>query len=379
MSNVYIVPCGDYTQVERKLRDLLEMMGGLGRFVKPGQRIMLKPNLLRAARPEKSVTTHPSVVAAMGKIAREITTHIGLVESPGAGYAYDKKALEKTYQTCGMRDAANEAGIDLSYDTSFETVSFPAGKLVKQFSIITPIRTCDGYINLCKLKTHGLTFMTGAIKNIFGVIPGRTKTGYHGTLTSRELFAGMLLDLAALAPPLLTIMDAVIGMEGEGPSGGRPRQIGLLMASDDPLALDIVASEIMGVPQERNPLLIEAKKRNMHPSSIEDVDVIGVAKERLRIEGFRLPSSLTKEGTRLSALFGPIAKAFFTVDPRIIKAECVACEACKNACPRGAIAVHRVAEIDKKKCIRCYCCHEMCGYNAIELHRSLFYRLLNKD
>jgi Pyruvate/2-oxoacid:ferredoxin oxidoreductase delta subunit len=229
------------------------------------------------------------------------------------------------------------------------------------------------------LKTHGLTFMTGAIKNIFGVIPGRTKTGYHGTLTSRELFAGMLLDLAALAPPLLTIMDAVIGMEGEGPSGGRPRQIGLLMASDDPLALDIVASEIMGVPQERNPLLIEAKKRNMHPSSIEDVDVIGVAKERLRIEGFRLPSSLTKEGTRLSALFGPIAKAFFTVDPRIIKAECVACEACKNACPRGAIAVHRVAEIDKKKCIRCYCCHEMCGYNAIELHRSLFYRLLNKD
>ncbi len=375
---VYIVKCEDYDQVEKKLRDLLEMMGGIGRFVKPGQRIILKPNLLLAARPEKAVTTHPAVVAAMGKIAREITPKIGLIDSPGSGYAYNRKALEKTYRTCGMQEAADEAGLELSYDESFETVSFPAGTLVKQFSIITPIRTCDGYINLCKMKTHGLTFMTGATKNIFGLIPGRAKVGYHGTMTTRELFAAMLLDLMALAPPKLTIMDAVIGMEGEGPSGGRPRRIGLLIASDDPLALDIVASEIMGLPQERNPLLTEAKKRNLHPSGLEDVDVIGVPKEQLRIEGFKLPSSFAKERFHLSALFAPVAKSFFTVDPRIIKTKCTACGACRDACPRDAITVDETAEIDKKKCIRCYCCHEMCAYNAVELHRSLFYRIMNK-
>ncbi len=379
MSKVYLVKCDNYDQVEKKLRDLLEMMGGLGRFIKPGQRIVLKPNLLLAARPDKAITTHPSVVAAIGKIAGELTKNLTLAESPGSGYAYDRKALEKSYQTCGMTDAAKTAGIELSYDTSFETVSFPAGKLVKQFSIITPIRNCEGYINLCKLKTHGLTFLTGATKNIFGVIPGRTKTGYHGTMTTRELFAGMLLDLAALAPPMLTIMDAVIGMEGEGPSGGHPRRIGLLVASEDPLALDIVAAEIMGLPKERNPLLLEAKKREMHPSSLEDVEVIGVPKEQLRIEGFKLPSSLIKEKFSLLALFTPIAKAFFTVDPRIIKTECVACGACKNACPREAITINQVAEIDKKKCIRCYCCHEMCASNAIELHRSRLYRMMNKS
>ena len=220
--------------------------------------------------------------------------------------------------------------------------------------------------------------MTGAIKNTFGIIPGRTKTGYHGTMTTREQFAAMLLDLIALCPPKLTIMDAVIGMEGEGPGGGTPRTIGLLMASTDPLALDIVASQIMGLPQERNPFLIEAKKRGLHPFGIDEVETIGMPKEELRIEGFKLPSSFSKNGFRIMRLIGPVAKTLFTVDPRIIKANCVACGACKNACPRDAITIDKVAKIDKKKCIRCYCCHEMCKYHAVELHRNLLYRMVNK-
>ena len=295
MSKVYIVKCADYSQVEMKLAELLEMMGGVEQFVKPQQRIALKPNLLLSAEPRKAITTHPSVVAAAGKLFGKVAGSVTLTESPGAGYAYDKKSLEKTYQMCGMKDVARNAGIDLSYDTSFETVSFPAGILVKRFEIITPIRQSDSYINLCKLKTHGLMFMTGGVKNIFGVIPGRTKPGYHGTMTTRELFAGMLLDLAALVPPKLTIMDAVVGMEGEGPSNGTPRQVGLLIASPDPLSLDIVVSEIMGIAEEKNPLLVEAKKRDMRPSSIEDVHVVGAPLDRLRVHDFKLPSSFTKQ------------------------------------------------------------------------------------
>jgi uncharacterized protein (DUF362 family)/NAD-dependent dihydropyrimidine dehydrogenase PreA subunit len=378
MSKVFIVKCDDYGRVEKKLDELLEAMGGMQRFVKPGQRIVLKPNLLMAAAPPRAITTHPSLVAAIGKSVGTITRNIELAESPGAGYSYDRKSLEKTYRLCGMVDAAQEASITLSYDTSFETVPFPDGTLVKRFDIIRPIRACDGYINVCKLKTHALTFMTGAVKNTFGIIPGRTKTGYHGTLTKRGEFAGMLFDLMALAPPKLAIMDAVIGMEGEGPGGGSPRPVGLLIASTDPLALDIVASEIMGVPQDRNPLLIEAKRRGMHPCGIDEVETVGMRKEELRIQGFKLPTSLTKDGFRLLKFVAPVAKALFTVDPRVITAACVACGACRNACPRDAIAMRTVAKIDRKKCIRCYCCHEMCNYHAIELHRSLLYRLVNK-
>ena len=380
MSKVYIVKCPDYSHVEVKLAELLEMMGGVEQFVKPKQRIALKPNLLSAADPSKAITTHPSVVAAAGKLFAKVAGSVTVVESPGAGYNYDKKSLEKTYQACGMQDAAKNAGIELSYDTSFEAVSFPEGKLVKRFEVITPIRQCDGYINLCKLKTHSLMFMTGGVKNIFGVIPGRSKPGYHGTMTTRELFAGMLLDLAALVPPKLTIMDAVIGMEGDGPSNGTPRQIGLLIASTDPLSLDIVASEIMGLAEEKNPLLVEAKKRNMHPSSLDEVQIIGVPLAELRVHDFKLPGSFSKQDShRLMSLFEPIAKTFFTVDPRIIKSKCVVCGACKKACPRDAIEIGKVAAIKKNKCIRCYCCHEMCRYDAIELHKSFLYRMVHKN
>ena len=378
MNKVYIVKCGDYSQVEKKLEELLEMMGGMRQFVKPGQRIVLKPNLLMAAPPEKAVTTHPSIVAATGKLVGKITKNIELAESPGSGYSYDRKTLDKTYALCGMAAAAQEASVALNYDTSFESVSFPDGKLLKRFDIIRPIRACDGYINLCKLKTHAFTYMTGAVKNTFGIIPGRTKPGYHGTMPNMEQFASMLLDLVALAPPKLSIMDAVIGMEGEGPGSGTPRSVGLLLASEDPLALDIVASEIMGLPEDRNLFLIAAKKRGLHPCGIDEVETVGMAREELRIEGFRLPSSFSGRGLRLLALAGPVVKTLFTVAPRIITKNCVACGACRNACPRDAITIGKVARIDDKKCIRCYCCHEMCKYHAVELHRSLLYRMVNR-
>jgi len=379
MSKVYIVRSNDYSQVDTKLAELIEMMGGTSQFVKPNQRIALKPNLLVATEKEKAVTTHPSLLTATGKIFGKVTGSMLLAESPGSGYAYDKKALEKTYLACGMSDAAKIGGIELNYDTSFETVSFPDGKLVKRFEIITPILRCDSYLNLCKFKTHGLMIMTGGVKNIFGVIPGRSKPGYHSTMTTPELFAGMLLDLLALVPPKLTIMDAVVGMEGDGPFNGTPRHVGLLLASTNPLALDFVVSNMMGIPIDKNPLLVEAKKRNLHPSGIEEIEVIGVPLAEVCIPDFKLPASFTKENRRvLGSFLKPFVKNSFTVDPRIIKSNCTACGTCKKACPRDAIVIKKFAMIDKKKCIRCYCCHEMCQYNAIELHKSWLFRLFNQ-
>ena len=382
MKKVFAVKCNDYTHVEEKLAVLIEMMGGIDKFVKPGQRVVLKPNLLAAAVPDKAVSTHPSVVAATGKLVGRVTKNIILAESPGSGYNYDKKSLERTYRICGMSEASKNGGFELNYDTSFETVSFPSGRLVKRFEIITPILRSDCYINLCKLKTHSLMYMTGAVKNLFGVIPGRSKPGYHGTMTGKDLFGGMLLDLAALVPPALTIVDAVIGMEGDGPFSGEPRQIGLLLASEDLLAIDIVLSEIMGIPADNNPLIVEARRRSLTSLTLDDVEIVGLEKNKLRLERFRLPASYSKKRengiSRGGFLLGLVKKAY-TVEPRVIKSNCTACGVCEKACPHNAIQIiDKCSVIDKKACIRCYCCHEMCQYDAIELHRSFLYRMANK-
>ena len=379
---VFVVECPGYDQTEEKIAQLLGMMGGIEQFVKPGQKIVLKPNLLAAAEPEKAVTTHPSVVAATARQVKKITGDILLVDSPGSGYSYDKKTLEKTYRVCEMDKAASAAGIRLNDDTTYETVSYSDGKLVKRFEVLTPVAHCDGYINLCKFKTHALMYLTGAVKNIFGLIPGRIKPGYHSTMPNNDLFAGVLLDLATMMPPVLTIMDAVVGMEGDGPFNGTPCQIGYLIASTDLLAIDLLMSEMAGIPVENNPLLTEAKKRGMYPASMDDVEVVGVPLEKLKLKEYKLPGSYsTHDHSSLGKgnLLMGLVKSGYTVEPRVKASACTACGACKKACPRDAIQIiNNVSVIDKTKCIRCYCCHEMCRYNAIELHRSFLYRVASR-
>mgnify|MGYP001812819469 FL=1 len=213
---VYIVQCKDYDETEDKLAALIDLMGGMERFAKQGEKIVLKVNLLREARPEEAVSTHPSVVAAVGRLAKETGAVPVIADSPGGGYRYTRKILDKIYHTSRMHQAANQAGIAVNWDTTSRPVSYADGILTKHFDIITPVYEADAVFNLCKMKTHLFTVMTGAVKNIFGVIPGLSKTGYHAKLHDVQRFAGMLLDLAQCVSPRLTIMDAVVAMEGAG-------------------------------------------------------------------------------------------------------------------------------------------------------------------
>jgi uncharacterized protein (DUF362 family) len=268
-NTVYAIRCPDYDQVEEKVAELLDMMGGMGKFLKAGDRVALKPNLLQAADPGKAITTHPKLFAAVGKIVKENGAEPFLMESPTGAYPHTPGALERVYRATGMTEAASAAGIGLCYDTRMEEVSFPEGKLTKHFQICSPILEADLVINLPKFKTHALTAITGAVKNLFGVIPGRAKPGYHATLRDKYLFAAMLLDLAECIDPGLTIMDAVVGMEGNGPGNGEPRRVGYLLGSESPRALDLVMAEMMGLPREENPYLVEAEKQGRGPISIE--------------------------------------------------------------------------------------------------------------
>ncbi len=362
------------------MQELLKMMGGLSQFVRSGERVVLKPNLLTAAKPEKAATTHPAVVAAVAEMVVNEGANTIIADSPGAGFTYNEKTMHKVYHACGMAEVAEKTGVELNFDTSHQRISFPEGSLIRGFDVITPVVTADGVINLCKLKTHGFLYMTGAVKNCFGVIPGLVKAGYHAKLQDPGRFADMCLDLSLYVAPRLSIMDAVVGMEGNGPHNGQPRQVGFLLASADPLALDVVAGEIMGLERKAHPVLLEADKRGLTPNRLEDVEVIGVNTSELRIPGFKLPSTVTHGmGTVLVRLFAPLFKSGFTVRPQIIKDKCVACGACRDACPVHVISIeNRYARIRHHDCIRCYCCHEMCAYDAIELRGGLLYNLLHR-
>jgi uncharacterized protein (DUF362 family)/NAD-dependent dihydropyrimidine dehydrogenase PreA subunit len=385
-SRVYVVECPDYERAEGKLTELLKMMGGIGQFVAPREKIALKVNLLLAAEPERAITTHPAIVTAVGRLVKAQGAQAFIVDSPTGGYQYNESTMRRVYRTSRMTDAARDAGIELSFDTSHRAVSFPEGELIKHFDIITPLVEADGVLSLCKLKTHTYMGMTGAIKNSFGVIPGLAKPGYHAKLRDTGRFAGMLLDLSAYVSPRLTIMDAVVGMEGDGPNLGTPRHIGLLLGSTNPLALDVVASEIIGLRRESNPVLVEAERRGLHSTRLEEVTVIGADVAHLRIPDLKMPTTFVGGGglANLSGwqrMLRPLFKDGLTVRPQVIAERCIACGACRKACPVGAVTIgingRKHAHIDRETCIRCYCCHEMCPEDAIELKASLLYRFLN--
>jgi uncharacterized protein (DUF362 family)/Pyruvate/2-oxoacid:ferredoxin oxidoreductase delta subunit len=384
-ATVCIVRCPEYSQIEEKTLELIDLMGGIEKYLSPGDRVALKPNLLQAAHPDRAVTTHPSLAAAVGQLAKATGAKPFLIDSPTGGYPHTRLALERLYRETGMTEAAREAGLELNYDLGHQEVSFPAGLLTKHFEILTPLLEADVIINLPKLKTHVFLAMTGAVKNLFGALPGLIKPGYHAKLVDQDLFAQMLLDLAEYLKPRLSIMDAVVGMEGDGPGGGVPRQIGYLLGSENPLAMDVVAGEIMGLPREYNPTLVEAKKQGRGPTYLEEINLVGLEPSELRMENFQLPSSVSPEtGLRgvgwLQRTFLPLVKDGLTLNPRVIKDKCIACEDCVKICPTEVITIKgtelQYAWINDDGCIRCYCCHETCPEDAIELHKSLLYRLV---
>ena len=384
-TQVYAASCPDYSQAETCIRALVEQMGGMGRFVRPGERIVLKANLLRAAPPESAICTHPAVVEAVAKLVKEAGGTPVICDSPG-GALHKEGVLRSLYEKTGMAAAAAAAGAELAMDSSTRTVSLPEGKVLRQAEIITPVAEADGVIDLCKMKTHVLMSMTGAVKNLFGVIPGLSKVGYHATHPDHATFADVLLDLTGYVKPRLSLMDGILAMEGDGPgSSGTPRQAGLLLASANPLALDTAAGAIMNLPRQDNPVLLAAERRGLTPCRMEDVELIGGTVEELRMADYKFPAS-TK--SNLMDFLGPLArpaerlcKKALSQTPRIDGAKCVGCGICAKSCPGQAIAMTapgKKARISQKACIHCYCCHELCPQKAVELHQSWLGRLLTK-
>lgn len=369
-SLVSVVRCGSYDEsvVESSVSEALASLGGIGKYVKTGNRVLLKVNLLTASAPEKAVTTHPSVVKAL---VRQVQSAGGIpiiADSPGGPFS--RGMLESAYKKSGMLSVAQETGARLNYDTSSKQVSNPGGKIVKKLDIISILDVIDVVITLPKLKTHMLTKYTGATKILFGVVPGLTKPAYHLKYGEIENFCDMLLDILTYVRPTLSVMDGVIGMEGDGPgSGGTPKKAGIILASEDSVALDVVASSIIGMKVDEIPILKRAKERGLTTGNLSDINIAGARPEEVYVK-FRQPAD--NWGTR--ALSNKRLRNFllkYAVSYPAANDKCIGCGICKQNCPAGAITIKGKARMDLKKCIRCYCCHELCPHKAIDLKSHL--------
>jgi uncharacterized protein (DUF362 family)/NAD-dependent dihydropyrimidine dehydrogenase PreA subunit len=335
------------------IEQLLEPLGGMERFVKRDEKVLLKVNLLSAKGPEKAVTTHPEFVRAVAQMVRGVGGHPFIGDSPGGMFL--QRSLRKSYQRSGLEALAYEEDIPLNYDTGVVTLDIPNGKKLTRSPVCDYVLGADKVIALPKLKTHSFQYLTLACKIMFGAIPGLTKAKYHAQFPSKASFADMLLDVLAVARPQLFIMDGIVGMQGQGPGSGDPVTLGLVLASTDPVAMDITVCRILGIEPIGIPVLKRAKIRHLWP---ERIDYPLLKPEDITVKGFELPDTADHLLTGRKA-------------PRkspIITGRCTGCGDCEEICPRGAVTVNdEVARVDYSKCIRCYCCHEVCPEDAIRL------------
>ena len=379
---VSIAPCADYTpeNVRAALIAALESIGGLD-AVKAGTKVAIKANLVTLMRPERAATTHPTMLAELTRLLTERGAVVVVGDSPGG--PYNAMYLKSVYAATGLEEV-KAAGGRLNDNFAESQADFPEAKQAKTFSYTSWLDDADIIINFAKLKTHGMMGMSAAVKNMFGAIPGTVKPEYHYRFPDGRDFADMLIDLNEYFKPALHIIDAVIGMEGNGPTGGTPREIGCVLAGKNPYTLDLVAAKIIGFDIEGVPTLAAAFERGYAPEKAEDVPLALEGIERFAIDDYELMEKLNSieflnKFAFSSKTLGKLLSLMLASVPRVNKAECVGCRKCEEICPAKAIVMRdKKPVIDRNKCIRCFCCQEFCPPAAMKHHRPLVARMLNK-
>ncbi len=379
---VSITPCQsyEYDEVRAALERMLADTDGLS-FVQAGMTVALKVNLVSFLPPERAATTHPTVVRVLCDLLTERGASVIIGDSPGG--LYNAAFVGRVYTATGMRSCVRE-GVTLNMDFSQKEATFEQAVQAHRFTYTAYLDAADAIIDVCKFKTHGMMGFSCAAKNMFGTVPGTIKPEYHFRYPSYEAFADMIVDLNEYFKPTLSICDAIVGMEGNGPTAGDARAIGCLLASRSPHALDLVAASLIGLTREHVPTLAAAYARGLIPSSAQEVSVIGDTAP-FRMEDYKniaTRHSLGFKGTSdnvLKNMFGSIAKAALTSRPKVKRSLCVGCAVCQSICPVKAITMqHGRAVIDRTTCIRCFCCQEFCPKGAIKVHRTFIARLLTR-
>jgi uncharacterized protein (DUF362 family)/NAD-dependent dihydropyrimidine dehydrogenase PreA subunit len=377
-NQVVIVRCPEYEaqSVEAAVRRAVDLVGGMHRFVQPGQRVLVKPNFLQPASDlAKAINTHPTVIRAVVRLAHEAGGRVTIADGNGI-VPLGESGWLNAYERMGLTALAEETGAELNTRVIAQQRPHPDGHLLKLVDTSSFLTDADVVINLPKLKTHDMMRFTGAVKNLFGTVPGLTKPSYHVKLQTADLFAEMLLDLVSFVRPALSLMDAVVGMDGDGPAAGQPFPIGAILAGRDPTAVDVAALALVSHEPASVPTVQAAMRRGWTTGRPADLDVLGDGLEALRVGGFRLPPG----GQRSTPAVPPFLLRLGTrqlVAHPFVTERCVGCGVCIQGCPVQTIVDDGgQARIHLDRCIRCYCCHEGCPEQAIELHHPWLGRLL---
>ncbi|MBU4493378.1 MAG: DUF362 domain-containing protein [Nanoarchaeota archaeon] len=360
---VSVVKCDSYDEelVLEKVREALDLIGFK---IKQGSKVLLKPNVLSAKSPDEAITTHPALVNAICFILKEKKCKISIGDSSGIGIEGTREAFKKT----GIEGIAKRYNAEIiPFEESKIVYKKINGKILKGIHISKSLLDADFIINMPKLKTHALVGYTGAVKNMFGIIPGGKKSYYHKICGNQTAFADLLVDIYNCRIPDLNIMDGIIGMEGNGPAAGKIKKTGIIIASKSGIALDFVAAKIIGFKTEdilTNKALV---KRNLKP----EIEVVGEKNIKIKYE---------QPIKTIRKVPGFMLKIFYSlVNPeiKVNKKKCKKCLVCLKACPVKAISlINNKIKINRKKCILCYCCHELCPENAIIIWKSSIARFI---
>ena len=379
MHPISIVPCQSYdpTEVKPALASLLAPIGGLD-WVCGGMKIAIKANLVSMMKPERAATTHPALLCALVELLRERGAEVIVGDSPGG--LYNAAFLNRIYAATGMREV-EAAGATLNQNYAISEADFPDALVAKSFAYTAYLDEADAIIDFCKLKTHGMMGMSAAAKNMFGVVPGTFKPEYHFRFPDHSDFAKMLVDLNTYfaSKTRLCLVDAVVGMEGNGPTQGSPRKIGALLASTSPHELDLACAHIIGLSPESVPTLQVAINQGWISSNVADLEVFGDLNAFCISDFENIPvhKSLQFEGAgKFASMF---VRSALQSRPKPDRKCCIGCKKCYEICPAKAIEMkNNLPVIDRKRCITCFCCQEFCPVGAMKVHRPGIAKLLNR-
>jgi uncharacterized protein (DUF362 family)/ferredoxin len=370
-SRIAVVKCSSYEaeSVKAALHKSVGLLGGTSQFFGTGASVLIKPNILSPDPPEKAITTHPSLVKAVAELVSSAGGTPSIGDSPGF-YSFKRAAA-----TSGIAKAVKEAGANLSPFEEGIEIATAENCLLKKIVVAKTVAGSDAIISIPKFKTHTLTYITAAVKNLLGCIPGLKKAEMHFRFPDNERFSRLLVDICLSIPVKLHILDAVIGMDGDGPNAGNPFAMGLIMAGTDPVALDSTACRIVGIDPMTIPMLRIGEECGLGHASEEGIEIVGESIDDVRVDGFKavLPGADVGRLLPLPEAVLRCIRKWVVKRPRIVRETCTRCGACVEVCPAKpkALTMEKgVVTIDDGACILCYCCAEMCPSKAIVLKRG---------